>query len=115
MRIQHTDSTNFGVKVPTLHVLEITTLKVFENDGFAGMTNTLKKLYNVPEYTGHVGYRHYAEIVREKILAKYNKIAEITNILNKELRKTPKMSKQDAHYKACSLAAQIGEEVDIVI
>ena len=63
MKVQSINKNNFEARVKTLHVLEITTQKVFEPDGFIGMTKTMRQLYSIPNKTGHNGYKEYA-IVR---------------------------------------------------
>ena len=115
MDIQQTSNVNFGVKVNTFHVIELTTLKVFENDGFLGMTNTMKKLYNIPNETGSKGYRYYAKLVGNKIQKKYPNIACITKIVKELIQQNPNMTKNELHNRVCSLINKIGEDIDIEI
>lgn len=115
MNIQPVKSPAFGVRVNTFHVFELTTLTMFEPDGFMGMTQTMKKLYNVPKVTGSKGYRYYANIVGIQIQQKYPKIAEITRILKQTIKDNPKITRGELHSKVATLAAKIGEEIEIVI
>ncbi len=115
MKIQHTNNINFGTKVNTMHVIELTTLKMFEPRGFTGMTDTMKKLYDVPKATGRKGYKYYAKLVGDKILEKYPEIKDITNTVNNLIKQNPDMSPKELHNKVCSLISKIGEEIDIVI
>ena len=115
MKVQQTNNINFGIRVNTFHIIELTTLKMFEKDGFMGMTNTMKKLYDIPKYTGNKGYRYYAEIVGRKIQKKYYNIAEITRNVNQIIEQNPDMTKNELHNRVCSLINKIGDEIDIEI
>ena len=115
MKIQSIDDTNFEARVKTLHVLEITTQKIFEPDGFMGMTKTMKMLYEVPSQTGHNGYKKYAQIIGNKIMKKYSIIADKTVQLKLFIRNNPNASFTELQAYARSLASKIGEEIDITI
>lgn len=115
MNIQKT-SISFGEKYPTGRILEITTRKIFEPDGVSGYIETLKKVHgNVPKYTGHQGYKRYAEEVSKKILAKYPEIAQATQeILDIAKTHTSPFAK-DLKIKVQPVLDRFGKEIDIVI
>ena len=115
MKIQTIDNLNFDAHVKTLHVFEITTQKIFEPDGFMGMTKTMRKLYPVPLKTGHNGYMKYARIIGKKITDKYGQIAEKTTQLKMYILRHPNASFLEIQSYARSLASKFGEEIDIVI
>ena len=115
MNIQKTNI-SFGEKYPTGRILEITTRKIFEPDGVTGYIETLKKVHgNVPRYTGHLGYRKYAEEVGEKILAKYPKIAQATEDIIKIAENNNSPFGKDLKILVQPVLDRFGKTVDIVI
>ena len=115
MKIQSIDNSNFEARVKTLHVFEITTQKVFEPDGFIGMTKTMRKLYPMPARTGMNGYMKYAGIIGRKITEKYAQIAQKSTQLKLYILQNPNASTTDIQTYARSLASKFGEEIDIII
>ena len=115
MKVQSLYDTSFKARVKTLHVLEITTQKIFEPDGFLGMTKTMRELYDIPPKTGSDGYKKYAKIIGEKIMKKYSVIADKTTQFKLYLRRNRNASFGELQSYARSLASKIGEEIDIVI
>ena len=115
MNIQNTNI-SFGEKYPTAKILEITTRKIFEPDGVTGYIETLKKVHgNVPRYTGHQGYRRYAEEVSEKILAKYPKIAQATQDILEIADSHRSPFAKDLKVKVQPILDRFEKEIDIVI
>lgn len=115
MNIQKTNI-SFGEKYPTAKILEITTRKIFEPDGVTGYIETLKKVHgNVPRYTGHQGYRRYAEEVSEKILAKYPKIAQATKDILEIADSHRSPFAKDLKVKVQPVLDRFEKEIDIVI
>ena len=115
MNIRNTNI-SFGEKYPTGRVLEITTRKIFEPDGVAGYIETLKQLHgNVPRYTGHQGYRRYAEEVSAKILSKYPKIAKATEDIIEIANKNPSPFARDLKILVQPVLDRFEKEIDIVI
>lgn len=115
MKIQKTNI-SFGEKYPTGRILEITTRKIFEPDGVTGYIETLKKVHgNVPKYTGHQGYRRYAEEVSEKILAKYPEIAKATSDILEIAEKNRNLLSKDLRVKVRPVLERFEKEIDIVI
>ena len=107
---------SFGEKYPTGKVLEITARKIFEPDGVAGYIETLKQLHgNVPKYTGHQGYRRYAEEVSEKILSKYPKIAKATEDIIEIANNNPSPFARDLKILVQPVLDRFEKEIDIVI
>ena len=115
MNIQKTNI-SFGEKYPTGRILEITTRKIFEPDGVTGYIETLKKVHgNIPRYTGHQGYRKYAEEVGEKILAKYPKIAKATEDILEIAKNNKSLFAKDLKTLVQPVLDRFGKTVDIVI
>lgn len=110
------NNTNFGQKYPTGRVLEITSRKIFEPDGVTGYIETLKQIHgNVPRYTGHQGYKRYAEEVSEKILAKYPKIAQATQDIIEIADNNRVLRAKDLKELVQPVLDRFGKTVDIVI
>jgi len=106
----------FGQKYPTGRILEITTRKIFEPDGVNGYIETLKQVHgNVPRYTGHQGYRRYAEEVSEKILAKYPDIAKATKDILDIANKNKSLFAKELRPKVQPILDRFEKEIDIVI
>ena len=115
MNIRKTDI-SFGQRYPTGRILEVTTRKIFEPDGVEGYIETLKKLHgNVPRYTGHLGYKKYAEEVSEKILAKYPKIARATEDILEIASHNRSPFARDLKILIQPVLDRFGKQVDIVI
>ncbi len=107
---------SFGEKYPTGHILEITSRKIFEPDGVTGYINKMKKLHgNVPKYTGHLGYRRYAEIVGNKIMAKYPKIKEATDEILDIANNFSYVHTSQLKEKVQPILDRFDKEIDIVI
>ena len=115
MNIQKTN-VSFGEKYPTGRILEITTRKIFEPDGVTGYIETLKKVHgNVPRYTGHQGYRRYAEEVSEKIFAKYPEIAQASKDILQIAENNGNLLSKELKVKVQPVLDRFGKEIDIVI
>jgi len=109
-------NTTFGQKYPTGRVLEITTCKIFEPDGMSGYIETLKQIHgNVPRYTGHQGYRRYAEEVGRKILSKYPEIEKATNDILEISNDNKNLLAKDLKLKVQPILDRFEKEIDIVI
>jgi len=107
---------NFGQKYPTGRILEITSRKIFEPDGVMGYIETLKALHgNVPRYTGHLGYKRYAEIVGEKITAKYPEIAKATQDIIDIAANNRYIFAKDLKIKVQPILDRFEKEIDIEI
>lgn len=115
MKIQRTN-TNFGQKYPTGKILELTSRKIFEPDGMQGFIKTLKEIHgNVPQYTGHQGYRRYAEEVSQKIFAKYPAIEQASKDIIEISEKNPNVYTKDLRILVQPILERFGKEIDIVI
>ena len=115
MKIQNTNI-NFGQKYPTARILEVTSRKIFEPDGVSGYIETLKQVHgNVPKYTGHQGYRRYAEEVGNKIIAKYPDIAQATKEIIEIAEKHPYCFTKDLGKLVEPILNRFEKEIDIVV
>lgn len=115
MKIQKTDI-NFGQKYPTGRILEITTRKIFEPDGVSGYIETLKQVHgNVPRYTGHQGYRRYAEEAGNRIIAKYPEIAQATKEITEIAEQNKNVLTKDLKRLVQPVLDRFEKEIDIVI
>lgn len=115
MNIQKTNI-SFGEKYPTGKILEITTRKIFEPDGFTGAVETAKKLHgNFPQYTGHQGYRRYVKDVGDKIIAKYPEIAQASKDIIEIAEKNNSPFAKDLKVLVQPVLDRFGKEIDIVI
>ena len=115
MNIRNTNI-SFGEKYPTGRVLEITTRKIFEPDGVTGYIETLKQIHgNVPRYTGHQGYKRYAEEVGEKILSKYPDIAQATQDILEIANNHSYLFSRDLKVKIQPILDRFEKTIDIVI
>ena len=115
MKIQN-DSINFCQKYPTGRILEITTRKIFEPDGVTGYIETLKQIHgNVPRYTGHLGYRRYAEEVGGKILNKYPDLAQATKEILEISQNVKSPFTKDLKKAVQPVLDRFEKEIDIII
>ncbi len=115
MKIQNTNI-NFRQKYPTGRILEITTKKIFEPDGVSGYIETLKQIHgNVPRYTGHQGYRRYADEVTVKILSKYPEIAAATQDILDIAEKNSSPFAKDLKVMVQPVLDRFEKDIDIVI
>jgi len=115
MKIQKTNI-SFGEKYPTGRILEITTKKIFEPDGVTGYIETLKKVHgNVPRYTGHQGYRRYAEEAGKKILAKYPEIKQASEDILTIAENNKNPFGRDLKILIQPILDRFEKEIDIVI
>lgn len=115
MNIQVTNI-NFGQKYPTGKILELTSRKIFEPDGMQGFIETLKEIHgNVPRYTGHQGYRRYAEEVSQKIFAKYPELEQASKDIIEISEKNPNAYTKDLRVLVQPIIDRFGKEIDIVI
>lgn len=83
MKIQPLQNTNqntsFGAKISTPSVFEVTSMKIFHNDGVEGFKEVTKALLDKPiKATGAKGYKYYANIFGKQIMEKYPEIAKAT-------------------------------------
>jgi len=110
------DNLNFCQKYPTGRILEITTRKIFEPDGVTGYIETLKQVHgNVPRYTGHQGYRRYAEEVGDKIINKYTDIAAATKDILEIAQTLRSPYSKDLKQAIQPVLDRFEKEIDIVI
>jgi len=116
MYIQKINSTTFEEKYQTSKILELTTRRIFDNDGMQGFIDTLKKVHgNVPRYTGHQGYRRYAAEAGNKIIEKYPIIAEATKRILEITEKEPNILPKELRERIQPIIKNLDNEIDIVI
>lgn len=107
---------NFGVKLDTGKVLEVTTRRIFQSDGIEGCKEVVNALVDTPiKATGHKGYRHYAVLLGNEITEKYPQIKDATDTINKIVSENPDITKAELSKKVEPLIEKIGKEIDIVI
>ena len=112
----YNDNINFGIKLNTGNVLEVTSLKIFQSEGLAGCKEVVKALNKTPiKATGNRGYKYYAKNIGQKIMDKYPKIAEATDKINLITAKNPDIKKQELNEQVQAIIKDIGNEIDIVI
>lgn len=60
---------NFGARLETAKVLEVTTQKIFQSNGIEGCKEVVNSLQTIPiKATGNKGYRYYAQEIARKSL-----------------------------------------------
>lgn len=106
---------NFGVKMDTSNVLEVTSLKMINGNGVNGMKDVFLKLNPSKENRiGCRGYFGYAKEIGQKIMKKYPEIKKatdsITEIYNKYQNNPQKLKRE-----CKNIIDKIGNEVDITL
>ena len=103
------NSTSFKTKLKTLDVLETTSQRIFQNQGINGIKSVVLTLNPTPiKATGKLGYKHYAQVLGEKIMKKYPQIAQYTQEI-----KSAKTEELPALLE--NAAQKLGKELDIEI
>lgn len=116
MKVQHNSQINFGIKLPTIDVVETASVTILKDNGLEGIKNVALKLGNQPlKFPGHQGYRHLAEIYGAKICEKYPEIAEIANRINSLKAENRFIKKDDLYRQVKPMIDKLGQEVDIEI
>ena len=116
MDIQRRNPVNFGIKLETAKVLEVTSQRIFESDGIEGVRDVIKALSNEPiKATGSKGYRYFAIKTGREIITKYSQIAEATEEINRIAARNPYITKSELNQKIRPLIDKIGNEIDITI
>lgn len=109
-----TNSPNFGVKLNTGSVLEVTSMKIFQNEGIKGFKEVTEALNPVPiKFVGNRGYRYYAKIIGEKIIKKYPEIAQATAQIREIAKNNPYFTKAELNQKIQPIIEKLGQEIDI--
>ncbi len=109
-------SVNFGTKLDTYKVLEVTSQKILQSNGTDGIRDVINALNAKPvKAVGCRGYKYYADIIGKKILEKYPDIAEVSNKINEIAARNPDISKNDLREKVRPLIDKLGQVVDITI
>lgn len=116
MNIGNISNVNFGVKLNTVSVLETTSLRIIQNDGIVGIRDVVLNLWDKPfKATGNRGYKYMAEIIGEKIIAKYPEIANATERIKEIVKINPYIKKEDLAVKIKPIIDDLGDTVDIVV
>lgn len=106
---------NFGVKMDTLNVLEVTSLKMINGNGVNGMKDVFLKLNPSKENRiGCRGYFGYAKEIGQKIMKKYPEIKKATESIT-EIYDKYKNNPQKMRRECQNIIEQIGREVDITL
>lgn len=105
----------FGIKLNTKDVLEVTTLKILNNNGLNGVRDVILKLNPKSENRiGNKGFKGQAQIIGAKIMQKYPQIKLATEKINSHYTSDFKKSKHfQEMYK--NILDTLGNEIDIVI
>ena len=107
---------NFGARLETAKVLEVTAQKIFQSDGIEGCKEVVNALNSTPiKATGHKGYRYFAQEIGRKIISKYPDIAKATDEIKNITEKTPQIKKAELREKIQPILDRIGKEIDITI
>ncbi len=116
MKTDFNSRLNFGTRLDTGKVLEVTSMKIFQSDGIGGCKEVIQALNDKPiKAAGSRGYKYYAKVIGEKIIHKYPQIADATNKINDITSKNPNISKADLNRYVQPIIEKIGKEIDIVI
>lgn len=117
MKIQNSYiNPNFKAKLDTASVLEVTSLKIFKNEGINGFKYVIEKLEPINKKAiGWRGYAFYAKQLREKIINKYPEIKEATDEILEITEKFPNIKKQRLQERIQPIIERLGETVDIEI
>jgi len=107
---------SFKQKYETGKVLEVTTRKIFDKDGVNGYIETLKSLHgNIPRYTGHLGFKRYAESVSEKIFEKYPEIKKASEEIIEISENNRYVFAKDLRALVLPVLSRFDKEIDIEI
>lgn len=117
MKIQNNYSNqNFKAKLDTASVLEVTSMKIFRNEGIEGFKHVVNGLSESPmKSTGWRGYKYFAQQAGEKIVAKYPEIEQATNEIKNILKNNPDIKKEELNKRIQPIIDKLGEVVDITI
>ncbi len=116
IRLRNRELVNFGIKLETAKVLEVTSQKIFASDGLNGVREVIQALSKEPiKATGNKGYRYFAIQTGNAIIEKYPQIAEATAEINKITAQNPYITKTELNQKVRPLIDKIGKEIDITI
>lgn len=108
----------FGVKLDTGSVLEVTSLRIFQNEGLKGAQTVVNALYEKPanfKSYGHKGFKHYAQLVGEEIMEKYPKLKAATEEILNITDKNPNIKKAELNEKIQPIINRLGKEIDITL
>ena len=118
MNIQNNyhNNINFGVKLDSRKVLEVTSKKIFYSVGTDGIRDVIKALHPTPiKATGAKGYRYYADLYGEKIMDKYPDIAKATSDVIRIADENKFIKKTELAQLIQPVINRLGKEVDIVV
>lgn len=107
---------SFRAHLNTIDVLEVTTLKVLNNNGLNGIKNVISALNAMPKKaTGKVGYRHFAEKIGTRIVQKYENLKNATNEINKLYKQSGENRPTNIQAVLKKITDEIGNNIDITI
>ena len=116
MKVQdRQNNVNFGIKLDTRKVLEVTSKKIFYSTGTDGIRDVIKALHPTPiKATGAKGYRYYADVYGAKIVEKYPDIAAATADVIKIANENKFIKKAEFAQLLQPVVDRLGKEVDII-
>ncbi len=118
MRIQPLQNNNqnpaFGAKISTPSVFEVTSMKIFHNDGVEGFKEVTNALLDKPiRATGAKGYKYFANMFGKQIMEKYPEIAKATEEIKNIVAQNPFISKMELEHKINPIIKKFGSTIDI--
>lgn len=109
-------NTSFGAKISTPSVFEVTSMKIFHNDGVEGFKEVTKALLDKPiKATGAKGYKYYANIFGKQIMEKYPEIAKATEDIKNIVAQNPLISKLELEHRINPIIKKFGPTIDIIL
>lgn len=115
MRIQNNISNlNFDARLNTADVLEVTSMRIFKNDGIIGIKQVVDALeINPNKATGWRGYKYFSQIAGKRICKKYPQISQATQEIKSWIDNNPYITKKELNEKVSPIIEKIGETIDI--
>lgn len=114
--LRNNQEPSFGVKISTPSVFEVTSMKIFHNDGVEGFKEVTNALLDKPiKATGAKGYKYYADMFGKQILAKYPEIAKATEEIKKVVAQNPFIPKRELEQRINPIINKFGSTVDITL
>lgn len=117
MKIQNNNNNvNFGIKLDTAKVLEVSSQKIFKSDGVRGWLDVMNALSDEPvKVVGARSYKFWAKRIGDRINAKYPEIANASEEINKIYAENANTGIKNIKPKIQPIIDKLGANVDITI